>query len=137
MIEAGAELMSRFASRRPCRRPGPQAQLAATWALVVGCLVGLASPVASAKDDFLPPQQAYQYSVRAAGDQIVVTWKIEPGYYLYKKKMGIASPLSSVQLADPQWPKGEDHEDEYFGRQREYVEAVGAWCADACPLIAR
>src|SRR5690606_15194749 len=30
------------------------------------------------------------------------------------------SPLSSVQLADPQWPKGEDHEDEYFGRQEIY-----------------
>ncbi len=75
---------------------------------------------AVARDDFLPPQQAYKYSVRAAGDQIFVTWTIEPGYYLYKDKMSVASALSSVQLGEPKWPRGEDHEDDYFGRQEIY-----------------
>jgi thiol:disulfide interchange protein DsbD len=89
-------------------------------AVFIALFSTLTSSVAIAKDDFLPPEQAYKYSTRANGDQVIVTWKIEPGYYLYKKKMSIVSPLSSVQLGDPQWPKGEDHEDEYFGRQEIY-----------------
>lgn len=73
--------------------------------------------VASAKDDFLAPEKAYQYSARVAGDQLIVSWKIEKGYYLYKKRMGVASSMSTVQLGPPAWPKGEMHSDEYFGEQ--------------------
>lgn len=95
----------------------------ARGALALACAL-LVSAVAIAKGDFLPPQQAYKYSVRAADDQIVVTWTIEPGYYLYKNKMSVASALSSVQLGEPKWPRGEDHEDDYFGRQEIYRGAV-------------
>lgn len=80
----------------------------------------LISVVALAKDDFLPPEQAYRYAVRSEGDRIFVSWTIEPGYYLYKKRMAVASALSSVQLGEPEWPRGEDHEDEFFGRQEIY-----------------
>lgn len=76
--------------------------------------------VASAADQFLPPEQAYEYSTRVEGDRLFVTWRIEPGYYLYKGKMGIASAMSTVQLAEPAWPKGENHTDEYFGTQEIY-----------------
>jgi thiol:disulfide interchange protein DsbD len=99
-----------------------------SWLLArVGALLlalSLTTPFAFAKDDFLPPEQAYRYSTRIEGDQLVVTWKVESGYYLYKKKMAIASPISSLQLGEPQWPKGEDHEDEYFGRQEIYRGTV-------------
>lgn len=87
-------------------------------ALMLTC-VSLAGQFAQA-DDFLPPQEAYKYAVRASGDQIVVTWTIAPGYYLYKNKMAVASSLANVQLGEPQWPPGEDHEDEFFGRQEIY-----------------
>jgi thiol:disulfide interchange protein DsbD len=93
-------------------------------AIATLCLAALVSSVAVAKDDFLPPEQAYRYSTRVEGDQVVVTWKVAPGYYLYKKKMGIASPISTMQLGDPQWPKGKDHEDEYFGRQEIYRGSI-------------
>jgi thioredoxin:protein disulfide reductase len=88
---------------------------------------------ADAKDEFLPPEQAYKYSVRAEGDQLIVTWKIEKGYYLYRKKMAVALPKTMptgaaasnvVQLADPAWPKGESHNDEYFGEQEIYRGTV-------------
>lgn len=80
----------------------------------------LALPVAHAANDFLPPQEAFKYSLRAEGDQLFVTWTIAPGYYLYRHRMGVASSLSSLQLGEPQWPRGEDHEDDYFGRQEVY-----------------
>ena len=76
--------------------------------------------LASAKDEFLPPERAYRYVARVEGDRVVVAWTIEPGYYLYKKKMGVVSTASSAQLGEPLWPKGEDHTDEYFGTQEIY-----------------
>ena len=75
---------------------------------------------AHAADDFLPPQQAYKYTARVQGDQLIVNWKIEKGYYLYKNKMGVASTMDSVQLDPPTWPKGESHKDDYFGEQEIY-----------------
>ncbi|WP_129781528.1 protein-disulfide reductase DsbD [Peristeroidobacter soli] len=89
--------------------------------LVAAALAWLAlGHPALAKDDFLAPDQAYRYTIDAAGDRLVIHWKIEKGYYLYKKKMGVASTLATVQLAEPQWPKGEDHTDDYFGTQEIY-----------------
>jgi thioredoxin:protein disulfide reductase len=81
---------------------------------------GLLVHVASAKDDFLPPEQAYRYATRVEGDRLIVAWDIERGYYLYKKKMAVLSETSTVQLGEPDWPKGEDHTDEYFGTQEIY-----------------
>jgi thiol:disulfide interchange protein DsbD len=75
---------------------------------------------ASAKDDFLPPDRAYRYTTRVEGDRVVVAWNIEPGYYLYRKKMGVASAAPTVQVGEPLWPKGEDHTDDYFGTQEIY-----------------
>ncbi len=86
-----------------------------------------------ARDEFLPPEQAYKYSTRVDGDQLIVTWKIEPGYYLYKKKMGVVSASSAVQLAEPAWPKGEDHTDEYFGAQEIYRGTVSVPVAITSP----
>nr|MBO2487605.1 thiol:disulfide interchange protein [Gammaproteobacteria bacterium] len=92
-------------------------------ALLLACL-SLAYQPARGADDFLPPQEAYKYTVRATDDQIVVTWTIAPGYYLYKDKMAVASALEGVQLGEPAWPRGEDHEDEFFGRQEIYRGSI-------------
>src|SRR5688500_12976201 len=91
--------------------------------LLIAMLFASLAP-AQAKDDFLPPEQAYQYSTRVDGDRLIVTWKIEKGYYLYKKKLAVASAMSTVQLGDPAWPKGEAHKDEYFGEQEIYRGTV-------------
>jgi thiol:disulfide interchange protein DsbD len=74
---------------------------------------------AFAKDEFLAPEKAYRYSTKVEGDRVIVSWTIERGYYLYKNKMAVVSPESTVQLA-PAWPKGELHKDEYFGEQEIY-----------------
>jgi thioredoxin:protein disulfide reductase len=105
--------------------------LAKSLALLLTLAIGLAtwalpSPAWS-KDQFLPPEQAYRYTTRVEGDRLLVTWQIEPGYYLYKKKLGIAltktgtQPASdAVQLGEPAWPQGESHTDEFFGTQEVY-----------------
>ncbi len=92
-------------------------------AFLAASLLALLQP-ALAKDDFLPPEKAYRYTVKADGDHVIVHWQIEPGYYLYKKKMGVASSMATVQLGEPVWPKGKDHTDEYFGTQEIYRGSV-------------
>ena len=92
-------------------------------ALAMAALV-FAAPAAHAKDEFLPPEQAYKYSLSVERDQLIVSWKIAKGYYLYKKKLGVASAMSTVQLDAPAWPKGEIHTDEYFGEQEIYRNSI-------------
>lgn len=85
--------------------------LMALWAL----------PAAHARDEFLPPEQAYRYSTRIDGDRLIVTWKIERGYYLYKNKLAVAASGATLT---PAWPKGEIHNDEFFGEQEIYRGSV-------------
>jgi thiol:disulfide interchange protein DsbD len=79
---------------------------------------------ASAADDFLPPEQAFKYTTSVDGDRIVVRWDITPGYYLYRKRLGFESATPDVTLGAPEFPRGIEHTDEYFGAQEIYREQV-------------
>ena len=48
---------------------------------------------------------------------MTVEWKATPGYYLYKKRMGLAAATAGVTVGESVYPKGEIHKDEYFGEQ--------------------
>jgi thiol:disulfide interchange protein DsbD len=91
------------------------------WILALYFL--LVSP-SQAADAFLKPEEAFRYTVRVADDQVTIRWQIEPGYYLYRNRMAIQSPLASVQVGDPRWPPGERHIDEFFGEQQIYRGVV-------------
>jgi thiol:disulfide interchange protein DsbD len=95
---------------------------ALTAVLALLCLLG--APSAVARDEFLPPEKAYRYTARIEGDQLLLTWKIERGYYLYKKKLAVAAVDPAVKLGEPAWPRGETHTDEYFGTQEIYRGVV-------------
>ncbi len=88
------------------------ARLIATFALL---LASLAAPASA--DEFLPPETAYRYTLDSDGRQIVVHWNVEGGYYLYRKRMGIATGDTGVVLGEPVYPQGQIHTDEYFGEQ--------------------
>jgi len=82
------------------------------WPLLV-----LAAGPAHAADDFLPARSAYKFVTSVAEDQLVVRYDIEPGYYLYRDRLGFESATPGVTLGPPSLPVGEDHEDDYFGKQ--------------------
>ncbi len=88
------------------------ARLIVTFALL---LASLAAPASA--DEFLPPETAYRYTLDSDGRQIVVHWNVEGGYYLYRKRMGIATGDTGVALGEPVYPQGQIHTDEYFGEQ--------------------
>ena len=73
--------------------------------------------VAAADDGFLPARLAYKYSVAVVNGELTVNYQIAPGYYLYRDRLGFESATPGVTIGAASFPVGEDHEDEYFGKQ--------------------
>ena len=74
----------------------------------------------------LPADEAFVLDGRVDGaNQITLSWRIEPGYYLYSEKFAFNTG-SEIQLGTARIPTGEPHYDEYFGDVEvfyNYVEA--------------
>src|SRR5947208_13791708 len=93
---------------------------------------------AAGADDLLEPDKAFRFSARALDARTVeVRYGIADGYYLYRERFRFAAEPASVALGQPQFPKGETHEDKFLGKQETYrkevrirlpVEAAGAEC---------
>jgi len=94
---------------------------ALTW---LPALTALLCSFATPADDFLPIKQAYKPSATMAGLELEVSYEIAPGYYLYQKRLAFESATPGVTLGSPSFPRGEDHEDEYFGNQVIYRHNV-------------
>jgi thiol:disulfide interchange protein DsbD len=86
--------------------------------LAVAALFGSASTAwAIGEDEYLPPEQAFKYTASADESQVTVEWRVTEGYYLYKKRMGLAAATAGVTVGESVYPKGEAHQDDYFGEQ--------------------
>ena len=86
--------------------------------LALAALLGL--PVVSsslAADDFLPPKFAFKPSTTVENGELTVRYQIAPGYYLYRDRLGFESATPGVTVGPASFPVGEDHEDDYFGKQ--------------------
>src|SRR6267143_1352227 len=91
---------------------------------------------AAGTDELLEPDKAFGFSARALDAATVeVRYAIADGYYLYRDRFRFAAEPASVTLGQPQFPKGQVHEDKFFGKQETYrkevrirlpVEAAGA-----------
>ena len=84
-------------------------------ALCLLLLASAAAPALAAQDEFLPPEQAFRYETRSNGSEVEVRWNVAPGYYAYKKRMGLESTTPGVKVGESVYPKGEIHTDDYFG----------------------
>ena len=106
-------------------------------ALIVLLLLCALPPARAANaDDLLEPDKAFRFSALALDAATVeVRYAIADGYYLYRERFRFAAEPASVKLGPPQFPKGQVHEDKFFGKQETYrkevrirlpVEAAGA-----------
>jgi thiol:disulfide interchange protein DsbD len=77
-------------------------------------------------DDFLSPDQAFQFQASADGpDRVRLSWVITKGYYLYRDRIKLAAADGSqASLGAPQFPDGVVKNDEYFGRQVIYHDSL-------------
>jgi thiol:disulfide interchange protein len=87
-------------------------------------LLLIAAVPAARADDFLPPEQAYRYTLAADGSNVTVTYTITKGYYLYRKRMGFVADTPGVTFGEAKFPKGLPHKDEYFGDQEIYRDTA-------------
>jgi len=78
---------------------------------------GSRGALAIGEDEFLPPEQAFKYTASADERQVTIEWHAIPGYYLYKKRMGLSAATAGVTVGASVYPKGEVHKDDYFGEQ--------------------
>jgi thiol:disulfide interchange protein DsbD len=87
-------------------------------------LAFLTSAPALADDDFLPVRAAYKVATAVEAGNLVVSFTVAPGYYLYRDRLGFESATPGVSLGQPALPAGLDHEDEFFGKQVIYREQL-------------
>lgn len=72
-------------------------------------------------DDLLEPDKAFQFSARALDPETIeVRYAIAKGYYLYRERFKFAAEPAGVKLGSAQFPKGQVHEDQFFGRTETY-----------------
>ncbi len=74
---------------------------------------------------FPPPDQVFQLQARATAGDIVLDWRIRPGFYLYRSRIHIR-PLGTTRLGRVVLPSGQIKVDPYFGREQIYRNAVSA-----------
>src|SRR5690606_31709615 len=66
--------------------------------------------------------QAFAFEFIQKDDQLTLSWQIAEGYYLYKKQF--KTVVKDAQLGEPEFPKGKEHEDEFFGVSEVFYQQV-------------
>jgi thiol:disulfide interchange protein DsbD len=71
--------------------------------------------------DLLDPAVAFKFSAQALDARTLeVRYQIAKGYYMYRDKFKFALEPASVRLGEAQFPKGDVHNDEFFGKVETY-----------------
>jgi thiol:disulfide interchange protein DsbD len=70
-------------------------------------------------NDFLTVDEAFSFDFHQKNDQLEITFHIADGYYLYRKQFKITGERVTINAVN--LPRGEDHEDEFFGLQEIYT----------------
>jgi thioredoxin:protein disulfide reductase len=71
--------------------------------------------------DLLEPEKAFRFSARALDAQTVeVHFEIANCYYLYRERFRFASEGGGARLGKAEFPRGEQHKDEFFGEVETY-----------------
>jgi thioredoxin:protein disulfide reductase len=75
-----------------------------------------------ANDDFLPVEQALKFDYIQQQNELVVSWSIADGYYLYKDKIKLGG--IAVSFSHPTYPASMQIEDEFFGVSEVYFHQL-------------
>jgi thiol:disulfide interchange protein len=82
--------------------------------------------LAVSEKDLLPVDEAFGLSAQARDrDRIEVSWKIAPGYYLYRHRTTV-KPDAGFSAEALQMPAGQKHHDDFFGEVETYRDRLTA-----------
>ncbi len=80
-------------------------------------LLALLPTALPAQEEPLPPDEAFPVRLYAIdADTLRAEWKVHEGYYLYRDKFGFSALTPGLELAEARIPRGEEKDDEFFGR---------------------
>jgi thiol:disulfide interchange protein DsbD len=80
------------------------------------------SSLFSNDDEFLSVEEAFEFNFHQKEDQLEVNFTIAEGYYLYRHQFKFS--IENSEITPFELPKGEDHEDEFFGVQQIFTEQI-------------
>ncbi|MFL9965543.1 protein-disulfide reductase DsbD, partial [Paraburkholderia sediminicola] len=75
--------------------------------------------LARAADDFLDPAVAFKFSAAEKPGEVVVTYKIADGYYMYRERFAFATRNRTATIGEPQLPAGHVKFDQTFNKNVE------------------
>jgi thiol:disulfide interchange protein DsbD len=82
---------------------------------------------AASDEDLLEPDKAFALSTRVVdGTTLEATWKIAPGYYMYRDKLKFEVAQGAVTLKASVLPTGKVKADPLFGNVETYTKSVTA-----------
>ncbi|NML33752.1 protein-disulfide reductase DsbD [Paraburkholderia antibiotica] len=87
---------------------------------LLGCaILAQFSTFAHAADDFLDPSVAFKFSASEKPGEVLVTYKIADGYYMYRERFAFATRNGTATLGEPQLPNGHVKFDQTFNKNVE------------------
>lgn len=92
--------------------------------ILVICLLFLIASVSWAQNDeeLLPPEEAFEFSSEWLGNELIASWKIADGYYMYQDKFAVSSLTEGVQIGELDLPPGKEKDDPLFGLVTTYED---------------
>src|SRR5512141_366479 len=105
----------------PARRPDPTSPMRIKLYRFLALLLALSLHGLAGAQDLLPPELAFKFSAQALdANTLELRYRIADGYYMYRDKFKFAVEPQTVKLGSAQFPQGEVHNDEYFGKVETY-----------------
>lgn len=80
------------------------------------------SAITGESNQFLPVDQAFEFDFRQQDGELLLSWTIADGYYLYKEQFKFAG--IAVSFSHPSYPAAMTIEDEFFGVTDVYYHQV-------------
>jgi thiol:disulfide interchange protein DsbD len=87
---------------------------------LLGCVIlAQFTTLAHAADDFLDPAVAFKFSASEKPGEVVVTYTIADGYYMYRERFAFATRDGAATIGEPQLPAGHVKFDQTFNKDVE------------------
>lgn len=77
---------------------------------------------APGRSNFVPADQAFAFDFQQNQHDVNLTWQVKDGYYLYRKQVTVTP--ANAQIAPLKMPKGEWHNDEFYGKSEIYRQRL-------------
>ena len=101
--------------------------------LFIPILLLSAQVAAQFDEELLPPEQAFAFDATVTGSDLIMSWTIADGYYMYRDKFVVVSKSSPVSVGGLIFPQGEMIDDPLFGD----VEIFTKFVQIRAPIAAR